>query len=84
MNVYQFCECSFPFGFEGGMWDLIVLLPDHCLSIYFSRSLDDHLNIDNPYFEGLVDRINPPELQINLFPVTKIHSWICMYLFRTV
>ena len=28
--VYQFCP-SFPFGFEGGMWDLIVLIPDHCL-----------------------------------------------------
>ena len=26
------CECaSFPFGFEGGMWDTIVLLPDYCL-----------------------------------------------------
>ena len=25
---------SFPFGFEGGMWDLVVLLSDHCLSIY--------------------------------------------------
>ena len=24
------CVCpSFPFGFEGGMWDLIVLIPDH-------------------------------------------------------
>ena len=22
---------SFPFGFEGGMWDLIVLVPYHCL-----------------------------------------------------
>ena len=22
----------FPFGFEGGMWDLIVFVPDHCLS----------------------------------------------------
>ena len=21
-----------PFGHEGGMWDLIVLIPDHCLS----------------------------------------------------
>ena len=30
------CVCpSFPFGFEGGMWDLLVLIPDHCLSIYF-------------------------------------------------
>ena len=26
---------SFPFGIEGGMWDVIVLIPDHCLSIYF-------------------------------------------------
>ena len=24
----------FPFGFEGGIGDLIVLLPDHCLSVY--------------------------------------------------
>ena len=31
----------FPFGFEGRMWDLIVSLPDHCLSFYFDtlRSL---------------------------------------------
>ena len=27
--------------------------------------LDDLLNIDNPYFEGMVDRIYPPELQLN-------------------
>ena len=24
------------FGFEGGMWDFIVLVPDHCLSFYFA------------------------------------------------
>ena len=23
---------SFPFAFVGGFWDLIVLIPDHCLS----------------------------------------------------
>ena len=23
---------SSPFGFEGGMWDLIVFIPNHCLS----------------------------------------------------
>ena len=27
---------SFPFGFEGGMWDLIILVPDHFLSFYFA------------------------------------------------
>ena len=30
-----------------------------------SRYLDDLLNIDNPYFEGMVKQINPPELQLN-------------------
>ena len=27
--------------------------------------LDDLLNIDNPYFEGMVNQIYPPELQLN-------------------
>ena len=30
-----------------------------------SRYLDDLLNIDIPYFEGLVNQIYPPELQLN-------------------
>ena len=30
-----------------------------------SRYLDDRLNIDNPYFEGMVNQIYPPELQLN-------------------
>ena len=30
-----------------------------------SRYLDDLLNIDNPYFEGMVKQIYPPELQLN-------------------
>ena len=30
-----------------------------------SRYLDDLLNIDNLYFEGMVNRIYPPELQLN-------------------
>ena len=29
-----------------------------------SRYLDDLLNIDNPYFEGMVKQIYPPELQL--------------------
>ena len=29
------------------------------------KYLDDLLNIDNPYFEGRVNRIYPPELQLN-------------------
>ena len=30
-----------------------------------SRYLGDLLNIDNPYFEGVVKQIYPPELQLN-------------------
>ena len=31
------CACApFPFAFKCGVWDLIALLPEHCLSIYFS------------------------------------------------
>ena len=29
------------------------------------RYLDDLLNIDNPYFEGMVNQMYPPELQLN-------------------
>ena len=37
--VYVFnCVCdSFPLDFKAGMWNLIVLVPDHCHSFYFSR-----------------------------------------------
>ena len=31
----QFMYCYFPFGFDGSMWDLVVSVPDHCLSFYF-------------------------------------------------
>ena len=26
-------------GFQGGVWDLIVLIPDHCLSFYFTKMI---------------------------------------------
>ena len=29
------CVSFFPLSIEGGMWDVIVLIPDRCLSIYF-------------------------------------------------
>ena len=35
-SIYVFSY--FPFGFEGRMWDLIVSVPDHCLSFYFTYS----------------------------------------------
>ena len=36
-SIYVFSY--FPFGFEGRMWDLIVSVPDHCLSFYFTFEL---------------------------------------------
>ena len=35
LSIYVFSY--FPFGSEGRMWDLIVSVPDHCLSFYFKR-----------------------------------------------
>ena len=34
LAIYVFSY--FPFGFEGRMWDLIVSVPDYCLSFYFA------------------------------------------------
>ena len=28
----------FPFGLEGRMWDLIISVPDQCLSFYFDKT----------------------------------------------
>ena len=36
LSVYVFSYL--PFCFEGRMWDLIVSVPDHCLSFYFATS----------------------------------------------
>ena len=35
--VKVYLVLSVSFGFEGVMWNLIVLIPDHCLSVYFAR-----------------------------------------------
>ena len=35
--MFPVCVCaSFPFSFADGMWDLIVLVPDHCLFTFLS------------------------------------------------
>ena len=36
--LFKFCVCPpFPFGIKGGMWNVIVLIPDHCFSILLSK-----------------------------------------------
>ena len=34
--MYLVVVFFFHFGFESRMWDLIVSVPDHCLSLYFT------------------------------------------------
>ena len=50
-----------------------------------SRYLDDLLNIDNPYFEGMDNQIYPPELQLNKANTsdTEAPFWIYICLFLT-
>ena len=43
--LVKFCVCPFRFGIEGRMWGVILLIPDHCLSIYFSNILNVSGNI---------------------------------------
>ena len=45
LSIYVFI--SYPFGFEGRIWDLIVSVPDHCLSVYFLESLQGQLGRNN-------------------------------------
>ena len=39
-----------------------------------SMYLDDLLNIDNPYFEGMVKQIDPPEVQLNKANITDTEA----------
>ena len=34
VNVHSLCMCVFLFWVLGGVWDWVVLIPDHTLSIY--------------------------------------------------
>ena len=47
VNAVNLLFSYFPFGFEGRMWDLIVSVPDHCLSFYFDEK---HCLIKNVFF----------------------------------
>ena len=39
--LVKLCVCpSVPFGIEGGVKGVIVLIPDHCLSIYFIKKVN--------------------------------------------
>ena len=43
VNCYVFS--SFPFDFEGTIWDLIESVPDRCLSFYFQRIINSLIRL---------------------------------------
>ena len=52
-----------------------------------SRYLDDLLNIDNNFFDNMVNRKYPSELQLNKANVSDAEAsyfWIYIYLYRMV
>ena len=51
----------FPFGFEGRIWDLIVSVPDHCLSFYSTV----HARLLNTLY--MLAYISIPKLNSNVF-----------------
>ena len=67
-NCAPFVAALFLFCYEGDyMTSLFDVKQAEIIEAFrsTSRYLDDLLNIDNPYFEGMVNRIYPPELQLN-------------------
>ena len=62
-SIYVFSY--FPFGFEGRIWDLIVSVPDHCLSFYsvgrrLSSTLFKHLLRNLRHLNRWVITLEPP------------------------
>ena len=51
-----------------------------------SRYLYDLPNIDNPYYEAMVNQLYPPELQLNKANTSDTEAPFCIYisLFQTV
>ena len=70
------CVCtSFSFGFDAGMWDLIVLIPDHCLSIYFSSLSKQEIGTES---SNVLHSVNMPHvffLKLQNFALKMIFFW---------
>ena len=71
------CECaSFPFGFEGGMLDLIVLIPDHCLSLNFTFLKQLKVNMEPPSIEETKLYANRPRGYKTFFMLNSVEHEI--------
>ena len=75
----------FLFAMNGNLWPLFLIIMKLKLFKHLTQHLDidDNLNIYHPYFEGMVARIYPPELQLNEANASDIEPpfWICIYLY---
>ena len=60
-SIYVFSY--FPFGFEGRIWDLIVSVPDHCLSFYLGISVNGEKKAVLLYANDVVLSENEHDLQ---------------------
>ena len=56
---------NFTFAIKEILWPLFLIIKKLKLFKHLTLHLDDLLNIDKPYFEGMVGRIYSPELQLN-------------------
>ena len=70
LSVYVFSY--FPFGFDGRMWDLIVSVPDHCLSFYFRQQL-----LDTVYdILNIIAKISDLYMSIKSHKIGEIKSFL--------
>ena len=53
LSIYVFSYS--PFGFEGRMWDLIVSVPDHCLSFFLCTFLKHVKYFDQSFVKKAVN-----------------------------
>ena len=58
------------------LWYLFLIIHNDTIDAFnsTSRYLDDLLNIDNPYFEGMVTQIYPYEFQLNKIDSTDTEA----------
>ena len=75
----SFVLSFFPLDVLDGTWDLIESVSAGFLTYSFnstSRYLDDLLNIDNNFFDSMVNRIYPSELKLNKANVSDAEASI--------
>ena len=75
LSIYVFSY--FPFGFEGRMWDLIVSVPDHCLSFYFTLLQYKYFGVEKFSYGPLVHACTTSHLQQNETAITRKRPCVC-------